>query len=392
MKWNNKFIRFLWVINISLGLIFTSLLSKTIALPPIFTYSTYFIFIIMAMVKPKSLFYSVFPYIILFFTFLSSFMGGFNGLKGAMIFNFITFATVAAAAKSDVFDDFKAFFYYYFYGLGSLIFASIILVVAGVKTQPFTGMYMVQTSHGIPTVIYGLFSDKNLYGLINGVILLVIFLLKDFRWRKPLLYVLFIFVILSGSRSGMVSSVLCMVYFNFLNRDRPLSKRMSSTLFYLFIIGIGYYIWDHSFLNIRGGSLAGRDEFWEAAKPFVRSHFWFGIGRAFLVDGAYLPLHNLYAQLLVEEGFLCMMVYIAFFIYLLFITPIECQVLLLYFMIFTALNPILVPGQLADLAAAIIVGRYIHKLNREDFTTLRRPWFLHKPDAVTSVTPLQVVS
>ncbi len=391
MRLSSYIIRFLWGTLIAFDLFFSSFFSKAFLMPSFFSYLTYYIFIAIVILQPRTLFLSFFPYIIFIFTFISAMKGDFMGLKAGMFFNFITFATVVYAYKTDIFEHFKAFFVMYFYGYSLLVGASIAMVILGMRTQPYTGMYTYQSSGGIPVLIYGLFSDKNIYGLMNGILFLIVFLVKDMKFRKPLMWFLILFEILSGSRSGMVGCVACLLYYNLFNPELPFTKRFFKTVLYLGFFLLAYKLWEGSMLNMRGGSLAGRDVFWEEALPFVRSHFWWGIGRAFTPGGIYLTLHNFYAQLLVEEGFFCLATYLLFFFHILRKSKLSSQVLMFFFMIFAGLNPILVPGQLAAFASCMILGNYIEFLNKESKEGRQPLWFIKKHEPEIQPEPLEIM-
>ncbi len=297
--------------------------------------------------------------LIFFFTFLSSMVNGFVGLKGGMALNYLTFSAVEIALIADTFSNHKAYFKINYFGFGLILYASIFCVLIGINSQPFTGMYMSQKVGGIPVQIWGLFSDKNIFGYSMMLFFLMTLLLPDSKYRKILLIISFIFIILSGNRSGLLTVCATLVFYLLAKPEYTLSQKISGSIKALLVLSVLLWLYLHSPLNTRGTESNDREELYSIAYFYIRDNFWFGIGRSLIVDGIMVHTHNLYVQVLAEEGFFCLLMYVLLFIKVLVNGGFSTKVLCLSVFIFTGFNPILVPGQLFSVTGTIIIGRYL---------------------------------
>ena len=382
MSFFQKFIRFLFCTQLFFNVVFSTSFSKAFNIGDAFNITIYLIMLVSFLFQIHYIMRMKIAFIILIFTFLSSYYNGFVGLRVGIIINFLSFTAVELAIVSTTFQNMKLFFKLFFFLYAFILSLSIFLITIGVNTQPFTGMYMAVKVGGIPVQIWGLFSDKNTFGFTMMLIFLMSFLLPNFKYRNIVLITAFVFVILSGNRSGLLTLCVSMVFLFIVKPEYTIGKKLSVALLASIILVLIVYIYSNSPLNTRGVESKDREELYAIAFSFINHHFWFGIGRALIVGGEYIHTHNLYLQVLAEEGFLCLVVYIILFLKVLIKASYSAKILSLSIFIFTAFNPALVPGNLFTVALLIILGRYIDEV---------RAWHALEPP-VKNRTLLQVLN
>jgi len=357
-----KSVRFILCLQIFLGLIFSTSFSKAFNIGEEFNYSIHAMVLLNLMIHLRYFFEIRMAILILIFTFISSFVNGFAGLKLGMVLNFLTFSAVELALVADTFKNNKLFFKLYYLSAGILLFSSIFLIMIGVNTQPFSGMYMAVKVAGIPVQIWGLFSDKNVFGFSLMTFFLITVLLPDFHHKKKVVIISFIFIILSGNRSGLLTTCIVLIFLFMLNPNFNIGRKISVAIQASVLLAIIVFAYMNSPLNTRGVESNDREVLYAIAYEFIRNNFWFGIGRALIVDGEMVHTHNLYIQVLAEEGFLCLLIYIFLFLKVLIKGGYSTKVLCLSVFIFTGFNPMLVPGQLFTVTALVLLGRYVDEL------------------------------
>ncbi|MCX6188783.1 MAG: O-antigen ligase family protein [Bacteroidetes bacterium] len=362
MSFSQKVIRFLFCAQLVFGLLFSSCFSKAVYIGSEFNIAIHIIVFFSFIVHLRFLRSLKMSFLILIFTFFTSFINGFVGLRAGMFLNFLTFSVVEIALIANTFSNFTFFFKAFYYSYGFTLFLSVFLIFLGYNTQPFTGMYMSQKVNGVPVQIWGLFSDKNVFGFMLMLLFLSTLLLPEFKFRKLILVMSFIFLVLSGNRSGFLT-VCIIIVMSFLINPDYMRKRKFVLFIESFLILSGLIaLYLYSPLNTRGVESEDREALYNIAYYFIRNHFWFGIGRALIIDGEMIPTHNLYIQLLAEEGFFCLLIYVLLFLKVLIRGSYSIKVLCLSLFIFTIFNPMLVPGQLFSVAVLIIFGRGIDEI------------------------------
>ncbi len=359
MSFFQKFIRFLFCTQLFFNVIFSTSFSKAFNIGDAFNITIYFIMLLSFLVQVRYLMQMKVAFLILIFTFLSSYYNGFVGLRMGIFINFLSFSAVELAIVSTTFQNMKVFFKLFYFLYGFILVLSVFLIAIGINTQPFTGMYMAVKVSGIPVQIWGLFSDKNTFGFTMMLLFLMSFLLPDFKYKKLILVFTFVFVVLSGNRSGLLTLCFTLVFSLIIKPEYSISKKLSVALLASIVLFVIVSIYLNSPLNTRGVESKDREELYDIAFSFINHHFWFGIGRALIVGGEYIHTHNLYLQVLAEEGFLCLSIYIILFLKVLFRASYSSKILSLSIFIFTAFNPALVPGNLFTVVLLIILGRYI---------------------------------
>jgi hypothetical protein len=366
MTFPQKFIRFAFCILLLLGMLFSTSLSKAQPFGDSFNLVIHVIVLINFFIHIRLFWKLKMSMLIFFFTFLSSVVNGFVGLKGGMFLNFLTFSAIEIALIADTYSYHKAYFKINYISLGLILYASIFCVLIGINSQPFTGMYMSQKVGGIPVQIWGLFSDKNIFGFSMMLFFLMTLLLPDSKYRSTFLVISFIFIILSGNRSGLLTVCITLVFYLMLKPEYSVGQKVAGSIKALIVLTVLLWLYLHSPLNTRGTESNDREELYSIAYFYIRDNFWFGIGRALIVDGTMVHTHNLYIQVLAEEGFFCLLIYILLFIKVLVRGSFSTKVLCLSVFIFTGFNPILVPGQLFSITALVIVGRYLDRRRAEE--------------------------
>lgn len=179
--------------------------------------------------------------------------------------------------------------------------------------------------------------DENLIGFRMLIALLVLthYVTKNSRnLSKPFILIvglayfpLTALLLSTGSRTSVISLILCGCVFIILYKTNNIITKISSIILFLlsasFILNLilqSEVVGPRLMLSLKERSLAGRDDIWGNILPLVEENFLFGVGQTGYIDfshrifGQYASPHNVILEVLSYTGIIGLFLYLAFII------------------------------------------------------------------------------
>lgn len=186
---------------------------------------------------------------------------------------------------------------------------------------------------------------RNFYGILLGILILLVIIWKIKLSYKVLLFTVLLFCLwLSACRSAMVAVTITSLFLIFRNKSISFEKKFFLFVFLLIIAYILYNILSNPDLSLRDVSENDdRKELWNGIYHIILKNFYWGIGKEAMYYSSSFPdgaqAHNFILQVMANYGiFVCLF----FFILLscvLYFSSYYFQAFLIYLIIFGLTQP-----------------------------------------------------